>query len=170
MQAFSYHEPFFLTQSIAVNVSNAPQSVGVSPLVPHSLYRLLFIWSALHVHHNAALISSSIREDRLCLSLLTYSSETTLLFELWWTDVWSRDGLSCCIMSGDEKKAWSTPCIHWFSIKLKYASVVHKLYLHWFLVGWLIVTSGILLLSCGVNCFHTCGNVILLYLWSTKSI
>lgn len=52
------------------------------------------------------------------------------------------------------------PCIYWFSIKLTYASVVHKLYLNPFLVGWLIATSGILLLCCGVICFHTCGNVI----------
>lgn len=55
------------------------------------------------VHHNAGLISSSIKEHRLRLSLLTYSMHTSLLFEQWWTDVWSMDGLSYCITSAGRR-------------------------------------------------------------------
>lgn len=147
MPSFSYHKQFFLTQSTAANVSNAPRKIfsASPPVRPLVVFIVCFLYGqpAPLVHHNAALISSSIREHRLRLSLLTYSSDPTLLFEQWRTDVQSIDGLSCCIMSADERKgAWSTPCIRGFAIKLTYGSVVHKFSLNLFLVGWLMGTWG----------------------------
>lgn len=123
---------FSLQRAKKENVFNAPLRFYLCrvPCCVHCCF--LYGQSA---HHTAVLISSSIREHRLTLSLLTYSSETTLLFEQWWADVVSIDGLSCCIMSPDEKGAWSMPCIHEFAIKLTYRSVFNILFFSLYLVS-----------------------------------
>lgn len=107
------------------------------------------------VHHNAGLISSSIKEHRLRLSLLTYSTHTSLLFEQWWTDVWSMDGLSYCITSAGRRikkkkkktergRTWSAVSgTHCCAIKLTYGSMSCSLSLN--LLFTVQETSGFLL-------------------------
>ena len=81
------------------------QDVVSPPVRSLVVFIVCFLYGQLAtlVHHNAVLISSSLREHRLRLSSWTYSPEPTLLFEQWWTDVRSIDGLSCYIMSAHKK-------------------------------------------------------------------
>lgn len=136
----------------ATNVCNVPLRFCASSccVVHRSICRcFLYGQPAPLVHHNAALISSSITEHRLSLSLVTYSSESGPLFEHWWTDVHSIDGLSCCIMSADEKtEAWATPCFHGFTSKLPHGSVLRKLFSNLFFIGWFISVFFIAPLWC----------------------
>lgn len=101
---FSYHKLFSLVWRAAVRVFKAALIFRVSSCVaPRCVYCCFLYGQPARLHHSAAPISSSIREHRLSLSLLTYSSETSLLFEKWWTDVQSIDEFSCCNISADEK-------------------------------------------------------------------
>lgn len=89
---------------------------------------------ALLVHHTAVLISSSIREHRLSLSLLTYSSEPIPLLEQRCADVQSIDGLSCCIkFTGKKRELDLKPTCLWMFWSFCLSS---------FVSGWLVITTG----------------------------
>lgn len=98
--AFSFHREHQQTCLIHCKDFVSLQLCGPPPVCVAAFSYTL---PAAFLHHRSVLISSSIREHGLILSLLTYSSEPTSLFEQQCADGQSKYGLSCYIMSAGKK-------------------------------------------------------------------
>lgn len=87
------------------------------------LSQLFFLYGeTVPLHYNTALISSSIRESRPALYLLTHSSYTNLSFEQWWARV---EPIWAVELHHVQNETVIYSSYSWAPIKLTFGSLSH---------------------------------------------